>query len=848
SGLGASGVARAAIVIDDLHTLRGTPAEGALERLVECLPPGLVVLAGTRVLPRFNLSRLRVSGDLLDLGADELRFRSWEVEELFRQVYGEPLRPEDFAQLARRTAGWAAGLQLFHLATRGKPIEERTRAVTALANRHGLIHEYLVRNVLDELEPGLRGFVLGAAALGRMSGELCDDLLEASGSARHLEELERRQLFTAAVEPAGWYRFHEVLRSHAEAAFMQDAGEDPARRHRLRAAALLEKAGAWSEALQVYCRAGDWEAAARLVGLQADELVAGPWVELLPEDMLRDSWVLLAAARRHRAAGRVAAAQADYARAERAFGTSSPGLVCRRERLALADWLAGAMYPSSTWSGLLRSALNRDPAVVADQARALGRGTGELAGAVADLLAGRVTDARSGLERLAERWPALSPVNLSARLALGVAATLSGQQVPGPELERLVEDCEDAALPWLAEIARCLVPGSAEGTGSDPEPFGDALRRLLRAWTALAAGRRTDELPEPIVQRLGELAPVAQAWALAVSALGAARASAPGAGERAHRAEQAARAVIAPGPLAIAQLAAGLVGGASAARSHEQGAQLARDLGLTVPGAPGPGALAPADRGAPCPPRVTVNCLGRFAVHVGAEAVDLGLLKPRVRTLLRFLAMQGGRPVHREAIIEALWPDVAPDAATRNLQVAISSLRQVLDGAEARPDASAIRRDGDAYVLADQVSIDVAELASALARGRSRLRHEDPAGAQESFAQAVELYGGELLPEEGPAEWVVAERDRLRVKIAEAAVEAARLALAHGDSGAAVSFCERALAVEPFNDAVWQLLIAAHDAAESPASAARARARYRAVLDDLGVTERLDGVATGTDS
>ena len=52
-----------------------------------------------------NLSRLRVSGNLLELGADDLRFRSWEVEELFRDFYAEPLPPVDLAELTRRTAG-----------------------------------------------------------------------------------------------------------------------------------------------------------------------------------------------------------------------------------------------------------------------------------------------------------------------------------------------------------------------------------------------------------------------------------------------------------------------------------------------------------------------------------------------------------------------------------------------------------------------------------------------------------------------------------------------------------------------------------------------------------------------
>ena len=138
---------RVLLLVDDLHTLEGTAAEATLERLIDYAPPSLTVIAGTRVPPRFNLPRLRVSGALLEIGADDLRFRSWEVERLFRDYYQNPLPPEELARLARRTEGWAAGLQLFHLATRGRAPDERRRVLAALGPSSRLMRDYLTRNV-----------------------------------------------------------------------------------------------------------------------------------------------------------------------------------------------------------------------------------------------------------------------------------------------------------------------------------------------------------------------------------------------------------------------------------------------------------------------------------------------------------------------------------------------------------------------------------------------------------------------------------------------------------------------------------------------------------------------------
>src|SRR6202011_4492662 len=181
----------AALVIDDLHALAATPAEAAIERLITYLPPWLHVITGARRPPEFNLSRLRVSNHLFEIGPDDLRFRSWEVEELFRHHYREPLPPEELAELARRTDGWAAGLQLFHLATRGKPASERRRVLASLSSRLRDVREYLTRNVLEGLDEELRVFLIRTSVLGRLSGPWCDELLGRDDSNRLLAEIER---------------------------------------------------------------------------------------------------------------------------------------------------------------------------------------------------------------------------------------------------------------------------------------------------------------------------------------------------------------------------------------------------------------------------------------------------------------------------------------------------------------------------------------------------------------------------------------------------------------------------------------------------------------------------------
>ena len=150
-------------------------------------------------------------------------------------MYREPLIPEDVAALARRTAGWAAYLQLFHLATARKPTAEKRRVLASLANRSRLVQEYLTRHVLAELSPDLQDFLIRTSVLRRPTVALCDELLGwEQGSRELLAELERRQLFTDRLDDDS-YRYHTVLLSYLEARLVETVGATAARDEHRRA-------------------------------------------------------------------------------------------------------------------------------------------------------------------------------------------------------------------------------------------------------------------------------------------------------------------------------------------------------------------------------------------------------------------------------------------------------------------------------------------------------------------------------------------------------------------------------------------------------------------------------------
>lgn len=861
---------RALLVIDDLHALQGAPAEAALARLVRYAPPSLTFLVATRFPPDLDLPRLRVDGQVLDLGPDDLRFRSWEVERLFRDFYGAPLPPEDLAALARRTEGWAAGLQLFHLATRAKRPDERRRTLRELGPRWRLAREYLTDNVLAGLTEQQRRFLIETSVMGRLSGALCDELRGSTGSDALLAELERTRVFTFSSED-GWYRYHDVFRSHLEAVLAEEVGEAEARRRYRRAAALLEAAGAPADALLASTRAGDWSAVARLLGHEGERIARGPgnWLDALPPSIREhDPWVLLATARRHRELGHWNDALRSYRQAQLAFGQLAGAETCRRERLALTAWTGPSLDRPQGWLGLVRAAVARDPLVAATAAAALPGPHGSVAAGVALLLAGHARDALAPLAAAAED-PRSSPLlGVGARLATGAAGLLAGGAAAAADVEWAAEESERLGATWLAHVGRALLAldGSTDGRGmaegvrraltAQGDPWGSGLAALAAGLGALRAGQAPPveslALAADAFAELG--AGTLEAWCRAVAACAP---EGPGPGIDPVDAALAARATATPGAQLFATLGMAVGEPGRAAEHRARAAEYAEATGLLPPPEPRL-ADAPADTAhpetadeapepvtvdgiangrAPGPAAIAIRCFGGFGLRIGDRHLDTGAVKPRIRTLLRLLALSAGRPVHREAIIAALWPDVDGATGTRNLHVALAALRQALEPGVARGASSYVVRDGDAYSLAlpDGSTSDVAGLDAALAVARRARVAGDAAIEERAYTDALDRYTGDLLPEDGPAEWVVGPREHYRAAAADAALALAELAHARGDRVAAAAACDRGLAIDRYRDGLWRLLIELHVESGDLAAAVHIRSRYDNLLAELGL-------------
>jgi two-component SAPR family response regulator len=115
------------------------------------------------------------------------------------------------------------------------------------------------------------------------------------------------------------------------------------------------------------------------------------------------------------------------------------------------------------------------------------------------------------------------------------------------------------------------------------------------------------------------------------------------------------------------------------------------------------------------PQQVRVRLLGGFDVQVDGVAVPAGAWRlGKARSLLKLLALAEGHRMHRDAVVEALWPDLRAAAATNNLHQTLHSARRALAVAGATADVLRLR-DGVVTLCPECVlGTDVQDLEAAL--------------------------------------------------------------------------------------------------------------------------------------
>ena len=515
------------LIIDDVQELAGSGAVASLDLLVRHGPAQLRLLLSGRHFAGLGVARLRVGGELAEIGTAELACTADEARAYFAMI-GIDLPTERLDDLLSRTQGWITGLRL--AAMRSGPAR-MPGAPWRISGDEPHVADYLRDEVLATLPAHHRDFLLRTCVTDAICGDLADALTEGDGGTATLDQLSRENVMvrpvveTQSVAPgAVEYSYHPLLLDLLRAQLRRDLPAEVPQLTR-KAARWQAAHGRHADALRNAAQAGDWDFGARLLSKAGPELLLpGPAAALEPvlatfpaSRFASDASVAGALAAAGLRTGDVAATQVHLDNADAALSRCLAS-----QRMLVSTWLRALRLMHATSRGKADAELIDQGAAMAAKATANVCGDAEHealgllwnAVGVAALSCMRVADARDAMTQAcrhlraarhseflshANGWRAVAEAMYGDLLTAGelvaeVAQPTAG--APSDPADRLPQRLADLASAYshlakdeTANARRLLDRCDAGGSARDCDSIvASSLATVARARLALCDG------------------------------------------------------------------------------------------------------------------------------------------------------------------------------------------------------------------------------------------------------------------------------------------------------------------------------------------------------------------------
>lgn len=277
------------VFLDEFESIRNSEVSNILRQVIDHLPAERRLVLATRETPRIGLARMRIGGQLVEIGTDDLRFLPDETEQFLRKEHGLNLDDEDLVRLHRSAEGWAAGLQLAALSLTGR--QDGKAFIRSFSGSSTEIADYLAEDVLSRQTEEVRAFLLQTSILNCLSGPLCDAVTGCTDGYEMLSNLERANLFLTPLDnERRWYRYHNLFAQFLRGRLKHVYPGKVVDLHRA-AGNWFSQNDRYVEAAEHALAAGDVETAAGFFEMCARGLVemgqfgtVADWVERLPPE------------------------------------------------------------------------------------------------------------------------------------------------------------------------------------------------------------------------------------------------------------------------------------------------------------------------------------------------------------------------------------------------------------------------------------------------------------------------------------------------------------------------------------------------------------------------------------
>ena len=206
-------------------------------------------------------------------------------------------------------------------------------------------------------------------------------------------------------------------------------------------------------------------------------------------------------------------------------------------------------------------------------------------------------------------------------------------------------------------------------------------------------------------------------------------------------------------------------------------------------------------------PNVSAYCLGSFKLVL--DGAELSCWKSgKARQLFQYLLLHRNRPMPRETLMEALWPNPEAAAPSTSLKVAVHALRQTL-GQASRSDLGLETSEAGYALVAPNLWLDVEEFQRLTAQAHALERQDNQTAALAAYESAVNLYQGQFIADSYD-DWVLLRRESLKDQYLFSVARLADAAFDRHDYHGCLFYCQRLLEHDPCREDAYRRMMLCH--------------------------------------
>jgi ATP/maltotriose-dependent transcriptional regulator MalT/DNA-binding SARP family transcriptional activator len=285
------------IVLDNYQDVPlNTPFHDMLATGLACIPESVRFVVISRGAPTSSFIRFQANDSLATLNYGDIRFTLDESRKLI--FHRMPALERECVELMYDvTQGWAAGIILML----ERMVLFGNQALSTEQFDYMGVFDYFAGEIFTRLDKDFQTFLLKTSLLPILNVSMTEMLTGHKDAGKTLASLSRYHLFTERLSGSGLnFQYHPLFRKFLVNQLNSTYSSEELSAFRRDAAQLLEKAGNWEDAADLYGQSGCYDELTRVVIqygrellLQGRSKVLAVWIACLPSEMnVNNAWVL----------------------------------------------------------------------------------------------------------------------------------------------------------------------------------------------------------------------------------------------------------------------------------------------------------------------------------------------------------------------------------------------------------------------------------------------------------------------------------------------------------------------------------------------------------------------------